>query len=217
MNAGGIGIDPQTAAAPVLARRDLEIIANMVDDGSRVLDIGCGNGALLDYLGRNKGVDGRGIELSQAGVNACVANGLSVIQGDADTDLEHYPDDAFDYVVLTRTLQATRNPREVVSHLVRIGRHAIVSFTNFGHWRVRLEMMFDGRMPVVGDEGASWYDTPNIHLCTIRDFSTLCDDLGLTVQRALSLSRSGASRRLKSAGAAANIRGEEAIFVLTRE
>ncbi|NBP71713.1 MAG: methionine biosynthesis protein MetW [Alphaproteobacteria bacterium] len=217
MNAGGIGIDPQTAAAPVLARRDLEIIANMVDDGSRVLDIGCGNGALLDYLGRNKGVDGRGIELSQAGVNACVANGLSVIQGDADTDLEHYPDDAFDYVVLTRTLQATRNPREVVSHLVRIGRHAIVSFTNFGHWRVRLEMMFDGRMPVVGDEGASWYDTPNIHLCTIRDFSTLCDDLGLTVQRALSLSRSGASRKLKSAGAAANIRGEEAIFVLTRE
>jgi len=216
MNAGGIGIDPQTAAAPVLARRDLEIIANMVDDGSRVLDIGCGNGALLDYLGRNKGVDGRGIELSQAGVNACVANGLSVIQGDADTDLEHYPDDAFDYVVLTRTLQATRNPREVVSHLVRIGRHAIVSFTNFGHWRVRLEMMFDGRMPVVGDEGASWYDTPNIHLCTIRDFSTLCDDLGLTVQRALSLSRSGASRKLKSAGAAANIRGEEAIFVLTR-
>jgi methionine biosynthesis protein MetW len=217
MNAGGIGIDPQTAAAPVLARRDLEIIANMVDDGSRVLDIGCGNGTLLDYLGRNKGVDGRGIELSQAGVNACVANGLSVIQGDADTDLEHYPDDAFDYVVLTRTLQATRNPREVVSHLVRIGRHAIVSFTNFGHWRVRLEMMFDGRMPVVGDEGASWYDTPNIHLCTIRDFSTLCDDLGLTVQRALSLSRSGASRKLKSAGAAANIRGEEAIFVLTRE
>jgi len=216
MNAGGIGIDPQTAAAPVLARRDLEIIADMVDDGSRVLDIGCGNGALLDYLGRNKGVDGRGIELSQAGVNACVANGLSVIQGDADTDLEHYPDDAFDYVVLTRTLQATRNPREVVSHLVRIGRHAIVSFTNFGHWRVRLEMMFDGRMPVVGDEGASWYDTPNIHLCTIRDFSTLCDDLGLTVQRALSLSRSGASRKLKSAGAAANIRGEEAIFVLTR-
>ena len=217
MNADGIGIDPQTAAVPVLARRDLEIIADMVDDGSRVLDIGCGNGALLDYLGRNKGVDGRGIELSQAGVNACVANGLSVIQGDADTDLEHYPDDAFDYVVLTRTLQATRNPREVVSHLVRIGRHAIVSFTNFGHWRVRLEMMFDGRMPVVGDEGASWYDTPNIHLCTIRDFSTLCDDLGLKVQRALSLSRSGASRKLKSAGAAANIRGEEAIFVLTRE
>ena len=211
------GTAPQIPGVSALSRRDLEIIADMIDEGSRVLDVGCGNGALLDYLGRNKGVDGRGIELSQAGVNACVAHGLSVIQGDADTDLEHYPDDAFDFVVLTRTLQATRNPRDVVSHLVRIGRHAIVSFTNFGHWRVRIEMMFGGRMPVVGEDGASWYDTPNIHLCTIRDFSTLCDDLGLRVQRALSLSHSGSARELKSAGAAANIRGEEAIFVLTRE
>ena len=200
-----------------LARYDLEIIVTMINDGSRVLDIGCGDGALLDYLGRNKAVDGRGIEISQDGVNACVANGLSVIQGDADTDLEYFPDDAFDYVLLTRTLQATRNPREVVSHLVRIGRHAIVSFTNFGHWRVRLEMLLRGRMPIVGDEKASWYDTPNIHLCTIRDFSKLCDDLGLKVQQALSLSRAGSARRLNSAGAAANICGEEAIFVLTRE
>lgn len=211
------GTAPQIPGISTLSRRDLEIIADMIDEGSRVLDVGCGNGALLDYLGRNKGVDGRGIELSQAGVNACVAHGLSVIQGDADTDLEHYPDDAFDFVVLTRTLQATRNPRDVVSHLVRIGRHVIVSFTNFGHWRVRIEMMFGGRMPVVGEDGASWYDTPNIHLCTIGDFSTLCDDLGLRVQRALSLSHSGSARELKSAGAAANIRGEEAIFVLTRE
>ena len=198
-------------------RYDLEIIVAMINDGSRVLDIGCGDGALLDYLGRNKAVDGRGIELSQAGVNACVANGLSVIQGDANTDLEYYPDDAFDYVLLTRTLQATRNPREVVSHLVRIGRHAIVSFTNFGHWRVRLDMLLRGRMPIVGDEKASWYDTPNIHLCTIRDFSKLCDDLGLKVQQALSVSRAGSARRLNSAGAVANICGEEAIFVLTRE
>ena len=217
MKTDGSGTAPQIPGVSTLSRRDLEIIADMIDDGSRVLDVGCGNGALLDYLGRNKGVDGRGIELSQAGVNACVAHGLSVIQGDADTDLEHYPDAAFDFVVLTRTLQATRNPRDVVSHLVRIGRHAIVSFTNFGHWRVRIEMLFGGRMPVVGEDGASWYDTPNIHLCTIGDFSTLCDDLGLRVQRALSLSHSGSARELKSAGAAANIRGEEAIFVLTRE
>ncbi|MGB0629300.1 MAG: methionine biosynthesis protein MetW [Alphaproteobacteria bacterium] len=217
MNADGGGARPGKTGSSALPRRDLEIIADMIANGSRVLDIGCGNGALLDFLGRNKGVDGRGIELSQTGVNACVAHGLSVIQGDADTDLEYYPDDAFDYVVLTRTLQATRNPRDVVSHLVRIGRHAIISFTNFGHWRVRLEMLIQGRMPVVGDEGAYWYDTPNIHLCTIRDFSTLCDDLGLKVQRALSLSHSGTSRELNSAGVVANIKGEEAIFVLTRE
>lgn len=200
-----------------LKRRDLEIIAGMIADGSRALDIGCGDGALLDYLVHRKNVDGRGIELSQAGVNSCVAHGLSVIQGDADTDLAYYPDGAFDYVVLTRTLQATRNPKDVVSQLVRIGRYAIVSFTNFGHWRVRLQLLTEGRMPIVGDDGHAWHDTPNIHLCTIRDFSLMCDDLGLTVQRALSLSRSGVGRELNSAGAAANLRGEEAIFLLTRE
>ena len=200
-----------------LKRRDLGIIAGMIADGSRALDIGCGDGALLDYLVHQKDVDGRGIELSQAGVNSCVVHGLSVIQGDADTDLAYYPDGAFDYVVLTRTLQATRNPKDVVSQLVRIGRYAIVSFTNFGHWRVRLKLLTGGRMPVVGDDGYAWHDTPNIHLCTIRDFSLMCEDLGLTVQRALSLSRSGVGRELNSAGAAANLRGEEAIFLLTRE
>ncbi|PPR12124.1 MAG: hypothetical protein CFH41_00157 [Alphaproteobacteria bacterium MarineAlpha11_Bin1] len=217
MNVQGRKVCLEATRATSLPRRDLEIIAEMIDEGCRVLDIGCGNGALLDYLGRTKAVDGRGIELSQTGVNACVAHGLSVIQGNADTDLEHYPDDAFDYVVLTRTLQATRNPRDVVSHLVRIGHHAIVSFSNFGHWRVRLQILLKGCMPVVGDEGAYWYDTSNIHLCTIRDFSALCDDLGLKVQRALSLSRVGSARELNSAGAVANIRGEEAIFLLTRE
>ena len=186
MNADGVVTALPRSDLRNLARRDLQIIGGMIGDGSRVLDIGCGDGALLDYLVHQKGVDGRGIELSQAGVNSCVAHGLSVIQGDADTDLAYYPDDAFDYVVLTRTLQATRNPRDVVSHLVRIGGH-------------------------------SWHDTPNIHLCTIRDFSFMCDDLGLTVQRALSLSRHGTARELNSAGAAANIRGEEAIFLLTRE
>ncbi len=197
-------------------RQDLQIIAGMIGPGSRVLDIGCGDGALLDYLVHQKDVDGRGIELSQAGVNACVAHGLSVIQGDADTDLAHYPDDAFDYVVLSQTLQATRNPHDVVSHLVRIGRHAVVSFTNFGHWRIRLQLLLSGRMPAAGNDGRTWYDTPNIHLCTIRDFSALCDDLGLEVQRALSLSRSGSARELRAAGTAANLRGEEAIFLLAR-
>lgn len=216
MNADG-GNLPARNDGHDLKRRDLEIIAGMIADGSRALDIGCGDGALLDFLVHRKNVDGRGIELSQAGVNSCVAHGLSVVQGDADTDLAYYPDGAFDYVVLTRTLQATRNPKDVVSQLVRIGRHAIVSFTNFGHWRVRLRLLTDGRMPVVGDDGHTWHDTPNIHLCTIRDFSLMCDDLGLTVQRALSLSRSGVARELNSAGAAANLRGEEAIFLLTRE
>ena len=121
------GTAPQIPSVSTLSRRDLEIIADMIDEGSRVLDVGAGNGALLDYLGRNKGVDGRGIELSQAGVNACVAHGLSVIQGDADTDLEHYPDDAFDFVVLTRTLQATRNPgRGLPSGQDRAACHCVI-------------------------------------------------------------------------------------------
>ena len=129
-------------------RSDLRLIAEMIDPGARVLDIGCGDGALLAYLVRNKDVDGRGMELSQRGVNSCVGHGLSVIQGDADRDLEAYPTGAFDVVVLSQTLQATREPRQVLETLVRIGRRAIVSFPNFGFWRIRLCLLFCGRMPV---------------------------------------------------------------------
>ena len=126
----------------------------------------------------DKQVDGRGLELSQRGVNECVARGLSVIQGDADTDLDFYPDKGFDFVVLSQTLQATRNPKLVLDELLRIGDRAIVSFPNFGHWRVRCRCSFKGRMPVTNDLPYSWYDTPNIHFCTIRDFVNLCDELG---------------------------------------
>src|SRR6185503_20897513 len=133
--------------APGDLRRDLRLIADMIETGSRVLDIGCGDGALLAYLAREKGVDARGIELSQSGVNACVRHGLSVIQGDADSDLDAFPGDAFDVVVLSRTLQATRQPRHVLEALLRIGKRAIVSFPNFGFWRIRLGLLFHGQMP----------------------------------------------------------------------
>src|SRR6202008_3109299 len=135
-------------AAAVELRQDLRLIADMIEPGSRVLDIGCGDGALLAHLARRKSVDGRGIELSQSGVNACVGHGLSVIQGDADRDLEAYPAGAFDVVVLSQTLQATHRPRRVVEELVRIGRRAIVSFPNFGFWRIRFGLLLTGRMPV---------------------------------------------------------------------
>jgi len=139
---------PAGGAAPDELRRDLRLIADMIEPGLRVLDIGCGNGALLAYLARAKAVDARGIELSQSGVNACVRHGLPVIQGDADRDLDAFPDDAFDVVVLSQTLQATREPRHVLEELLRIGKRAIVSFPNFGFWRIRLGLFFRGRMPV---------------------------------------------------------------------
>src|ERR1700682_721095 len=129
------------------ARVDLVLMAEMVERGAKVLDVGCGDGELLRLLSESRGVDGRGIELSREGVNECVAKGLAVIQGDADTDLADYPDDAFDYVILSQTLQATRAPRVVLEHMLRIARHAVVSFPNFGHWRIRLQLLLGGHMP----------------------------------------------------------------------
>lgn len=197
-------------------RIDLQIIADMVEAGSRVLDVGCGDGTLLDYLVNFKQVDGRGIELSSEGVNACVSAGLSVIQGDVDTDLSTYPDAAFDYVILSQTLQAMMAPRTVVENLVRIGRHAIVSFPNFGHWRVRGYLGLHGRMPKSKTLPYEWYETPNIHLCTIKDFIEMCDRLGVTIERSLSLNAHGRLRRINSGPLTANLFGVQAVFMLRR-
>ena len=211
-------VPPETAPAsppPGELRRDLRLIADMIEPGSRVLDIGCGDGALLAYLARQKGVDGRGIELSQAGVNACVRHGLSVIQGDADRDLAAFPDDAFDVVVLSQTLQATRQPRQVLEELLRIGKRAIVSFPNFGFWHIRLGLLFRGRMPMSELLNQRWYDTPNIHLCTIRDFVALLDEIGARIERSLTLDRHGRPFSLNPRGSLANLLAEQGVFVLS--
>ncbi|MBX3507290.1 methionine biosynthesis protein MetW [Parvibaculum sp.] len=196
-------------------RIDLDLIAEMIAPGSRVLDVGCGDGDLLALLQSKRNVDGRGVELSQEGVNASVTRGLAVVQGDADTDLADYPDDAFDYVILSQTIQATRNPKEVLRALKRIGRRVVVSLPNFGNWRVRLQLLFNGRMPETRSLGHSWYDTPNIHLCTLLDFADLCDDLGLDIEDAVILTGERAWR-ISNPGPLANLFASEAVFLLSR-
>ncbi|WP_082712546.1 methionine biosynthesis protein MetW [Methylobacterium indicum] len=206
---------PQDATGS--SRIDHLVMLNLVEPGSRVLDVGCGDGSLLALLRDRRGVDGRGIELSREGVNACLAHGLPVIQGDADTDLAAYPDDAFDYVILSQTIQATRQPKEVLEHLLRIGRHAIVSFPNFGHWRVRSELLLRGRMPVTDTLPDPWYATPNIHHCTIRDFVGLCRLVGARIERASALDASGHPMRFALPWWVWNLVGTQGVFLLRRE
>jgi methionine biosynthesis protein MetW len=198
------------------ARVDLLFIADLVEPGARVLDIGCGDGTLLRILAARRGVDGRGIELSQAGVNSCVTQGLAVIQGDADTDLVYYPDLAFDYAILSQTIQATYSPRHVLEQLLRIGKHAVVSFPNFGHWRVRTQLLFGGKMPKTDNLPDRWYDTPNIHLCTIKDFVDLCDDVGAKIERAVALNAYGNKLGVAMPLFMQNLFGEQAVFLLSR-
>ena len=198
------------------SRIDLQVIADLIPKGAKVLDVGCDDGELLELLERDKKVDGRGVEISQRGVNLWVARGLSVIQGDADTDLVFYPDKGFDFALLSQTLQATRNPREVVEQLLRIGERAIVSFPNFGHWRMRLWLLFKGRMPRTDKLPYSWYDTPNIHFCTIRDFVNLCDEIGAKVERAVAIDGNGQKIGLSMPWWMWNFFGEQAVFLLRR-
>jgi methionine biosynthesis protein MetW len=216
MAAMNVNVPPPTIRAADTSRVDLLLIAEMVSPGARVLDVGCGDGTLLRLLSEKRGVDGRGIELSQAGVNSCVAQGLSVIQGDADTDLVHYPDLAFDFAILSQTLQATYSPRHVLEQLLRIGKRAVVSFPNFGHWRVRGQLLFGGQMPLTDNLPDHWYDTPNIHLCTIKDFRGLCKDVGARVERAVALNAYGRKLGMSMPAFAQNLFGEQAVFLLSR-
>ena len=192
-------------------RPDLAVIAEHVAPGSRVLDIGCGDGELLAVLRDERRCNPHGMEIEPENVAECVAKGLAVIQGDADRDLVFYPDDSFDYAILSQTLQTTKRPDQVLEDLLRIGRRAFVSFPNFAHWRVRLSLLWGGRMPVTRLLPVAWYETPNIHHLTIADFRALVDERGIKVEAAWFLS---GDRR--TSAAAANFRAEHAVFLISR-
>lgn len=192
-------------------RPDLAIIAANVTPGSRILDVGCGDGTLMADLRDTRRCDARGLEIDPGNVAAAVGRGLSVVQGDADVELSGYPDDSFDYAILSQTLQTARAPHLVLDHLLRIGRRAFVSFPNFAHWRVRLSLLWGGRMPVTSLLPEQWFDTPNIHHVTVDDFRAFVAARGIDVEGAWFLSRGR-----QTSAAAANLRAEHAVFLLRR-
>lgn len=191
-------------------RPDLAIIADAVPRAARVLDVGCGDGELMAAL-QGKGVDARGLEIDPDNVTAAIARGQSVVQGDANRDLADYPDDAFDYAILSQTLQTTERPDRVVDELLRIAPRAFVSFPNFAHWRVRLALLWGGRMPVTRSIPVAWYETPNIHHVTVSDFRDLVRAKGIAVERAWHLTGDK-----PTSDAAASWRAEHAIFLISR-
>ena len=211
-------IDPRASANGNLneKRIDLMLIASLVERGTRVLDIGCGNGELMELLVAERNVDARGLELSQQGVNACVSRGLAVVQGNADTDLSYYPDQGFDTVILSQTLQATRRPKEVLQEMSRIGSKLIVSIPNFGHWRIRLALALRGRMPETQALSATWYETANIHLCSMLDLTDLCDELSLRVETCLTVTNGKVHHTTGRPSAWQNLLAELVVFELAR-
>ena len=196
-------------------RVDLLLIANIISEGAKVLDVGSGDGMLLDYLRRKKQVIGRGIELSPEGVNQSIAKGLSVIQGNAEEEISHFPDDSFDYVILSQTLQAMDRPDIILNELLRVGKRAVVSFPNFGYWRVRLHLMLKGKMPVTKSLDYPWYSTPNIHFCTTRDFVDLCEELDIKIEKGMAVNSSGSKMGVDSLFFS-NFLGTQGLYVITK-
>jgi len=203
--------DPKKAfVSELLGRSDYAIIGEIVEPNSKVLDLGCGDGELLEWLAKTKGVDARGVEISGAKVQRAIARGVSVFQSDIDAGLADYPDHAFDYVILSQTLQETRHPRQVLREMLRVGRRGIVAFPNFGHWRVRYSMLVSGGAPRTGLFPYEWYDSPNIHFLTVLDFEGLAALEGLHVERRFFLA---GNRRIT---ARPNLLAEVAVYLLSR-
>lgn len=168
-------------------KKDFKIIADLIPANSSVIDVGCNDGSLLEFLKEEKDINGRGMEIDQQKVQLCLSKGISVIEGDADLDLYDYPDNLFDYSILTYTLQATKSPKNVLSELVRISSKAIISFPNFGHWKIATSLLIKRKMPISEKLSYSWHETPNLHFCTINDFIDLCEEAGIRIEKQANL------------------------------
>ena len=166
---------------------EFKIIADLIETNTRVLDVGCGDGTLMEFLKDNKKIDIRGIEILKNNVQQCIGKGLTVIEGDAEKDLSQFPDGSFDFVILSQTLQAFLNPEKVISELLRVGKKAIVTIPNFGYWKVRLHLLIKGTMPVTRTLPDEWYNTPNLHMCTIKDFFTFCENRKINLYKSIAL------------------------------
>ena len=170
-------------------KKEYKIISELIEKNSKALDVGCGNGELMKYLFDNKTQDIRGLEIEKKSVQNCLSKGLPVIEGDAENDLIQFPNHSFDYVILSQTLQAFLNPEKVIKNLLRVGKKAIVTIPNFGHWRVRLELLIKGTMPVTKNLPHEWHNTPNLHMCTIKDFFIFCEKRNIKIFKSLALNQ----------------------------
>ena len=175
-------------------KREFKIIADLLPKNSRVLDVGCGDGTLMEFLSKEKKIDVRGLELEEENVKICIKKGLSVIEGNAETELGQFPDKSFDYVVLSQTLQAFYNPESVLDHLLRIGKASVISIPNFGYWKVRTNLLFFGKMPITKSLPNKWYNTPNLHMCTIKDFYDFCKSKKIKLEKILGISKNKISK-----------------------
>ena len=197
-------------------KNEFKIIANLLPDQSRVLDIGCGDGTLMEFLKNNKEINIRGIELSKNKVQKCIGKGLTVIEGDAEEDLSQFPDESFDFVILSQTLQAFLNPEKVISELLRVGKKAIVTIPNFGYWKVRLHLLTKGTMPITRTLPDEWYNTPNLHMCTIKDFFNFCKDRKINLYKSIALQNLKSSKITNTNIGLKNLTAVLGIFLLEK-
>ena len=197
-------------------KQEFKIISSLIEKNSKILDVGCGNGELMKYILENISNDIRGLEISKKNIQSCIQKGLTVIEGNAELDLGQFPDKSFKYVILSQTLQAFLNPEKVLYDLLRVGRKAIVTIPNFGHWKVRIDLLFKGTMPVTENLPNEWYNTPNLHMCTIKDFVTFCDKRELKITKSISLSGKRVSNINKSNLSYKNLSSELGIFEIER-